>query len=89
MGYGLFLKFPEKMKIPKSSRKFPFSQNKTSFLGSHFFQLWSYDAVFDPNAVGLRWFKQTDLSMVGLVKVALDILQDWEEDGGDGEEDGE
>ena len=45
--------------------------------------------MFDPNAVGLRWFKQTDLSMVGLVKVALDILQDWEEDGGDGEEDGE
>ena len=45
--------------------------------------------VFDPNAVGFRWFKQTDLSMVGLVKVALDILQDWEEDGGDSEEDGE
>ena len=45
--------------------------------------------MFDPNTVSRGLFEKTDLSVVGLVEVALGKLEDGEEDDSDGAEAGE
>ena len=45
--------------------------------------------MFDPNAIGLEWIKETYLAINCVFKIALGELEDGEQYDGDGAEDWE